>query len=134
MLLFDEMKVKAGLIFSRSTGKLIGFVELGKFSISVPVKQYEMLLFCLQYKSQLLQILLVICHICPNYAFLYITFENLYRYGQVNILLSMPGRQNIVKFKNRNKLNSWNPKFKTPKEMPTLPHLNLKKMFQLRSF
>ena len=38
MLLFDEMKVKAGLIFSRSTEKLIGFVELGKFSTSVPVK------------------------------------------------------------------------------------------------
>ena len=34
MLLFDEIKVKAGLIFSRSTGKLIGFVELGKFSTS----------------------------------------------------------------------------------------------------
>ena len=34
MLLFDEMKVKAGLIFSCSTGKLIGFVELGKFSTS----------------------------------------------------------------------------------------------------
>ena len=34
MLLFDEMKVKAGLIFSCSTGKLIGFVDLGKFSTS----------------------------------------------------------------------------------------------------
>ena len=34
MLLFDEMKVKAGLVFSRSTGKLIGFVELGKFLTS----------------------------------------------------------------------------------------------------
>ena len=32
MLLFDEMKVKAGLIFSHSTGKLFGFVKLGKFS------------------------------------------------------------------------------------------------------
>ena len=34
MLLFDEMKVKVGLIFSPSTGKLIGFVEIGKFSTS----------------------------------------------------------------------------------------------------
>ena len=34
VMLFDEMKVKAGLIFSRSTGKLTGFVELGKFSTS----------------------------------------------------------------------------------------------------
>ena len=34
MLLFDEMKVKARLIFSRSTGKLIGFLELGKLSTS----------------------------------------------------------------------------------------------------
>ena len=32
MLWFDEMKVKAGLLCSRSTGKLIGFVELGTFS------------------------------------------------------------------------------------------------------
>ena len=34
ILLFDEMKVKAGLIFNRSTEKLTGFVELGKFSTS----------------------------------------------------------------------------------------------------
>ena len=34
MLLFDEMKVNGGLVFSRSSGKLIDFTELGKFSTS----------------------------------------------------------------------------------------------------
>ena len=28
-ILFDEMKIKSGLVFSRSSGKLIGFTELG---------------------------------------------------------------------------------------------------------
>ena len=41
MLLFDIMEVKARLIFSRSTGKLIGFVELGKFSTS------DLFFFCI---------------------------------------------------------------------------------------
>lgn len=29
-LLFDEMKVKGGLVFSKSTGRLIGFTDLEK--------------------------------------------------------------------------------------------------------
>ena len=29
-LLFDEMKIKSGLVFSRATGKLIGFTEIGE--------------------------------------------------------------------------------------------------------
>uniref|UniRef100_A0A7M5V9H3 Transposable element P transposase-like RNase H domain-containing protein n=1 Tax=Clytia hemisphaerica TaxID=252671 RepID=A0A7M5V9H3_9CNID len=30
--MFDEMKIKSGLVFSRSTGTIIGFTELGKIS------------------------------------------------------------------------------------------------------
>lgn len=28
-LLFDEMKIKSGLVFRRSTGRLVGFIDLG---------------------------------------------------------------------------------------------------------
>ena len=31
-LLIDEMKVKSGLVFSKSSGCLVGFVDLGKVS------------------------------------------------------------------------------------------------------
>ena len=66
-----------------------------------------------------------------NYAFLYITSKKLKNFigkGWSIPLLSIPGRQDIVEFKNRNKLNSWKPKFKTPNEIPTLLPLKLKKM------
>ena len=31
-IMFDEMKIKSGLVFSRSTGTIIGFTELGQIS------------------------------------------------------------------------------------------------------
>ena len=30
IILFDEMKIKSGLVFSKTTGKVIGFTEVGE--------------------------------------------------------------------------------------------------------
>ena len=34
MLLFDEMKVKDGLVYAKYTGELIGFIDLGDLEIN----------------------------------------------------------------------------------------------------
>ena len=36
-IMFDEMKVKSGLVFSRNTGQLVGFTELGQISEEISV-------------------------------------------------------------------------------------------------
>ena len=61
MLLFEEMKVKLGLIFSRSTGKLIGFVELGKFLTSF-------LFFALYFLSHVKYVCIITCCHCYSVA------------------------------------------------------------------
>ena len=38
-LIFDEIKIKSGLVFRRSTGKLVGFTEMGELNEELRVLQ-----------------------------------------------------------------------------------------------
>ena len=39
ILLFDEMKIKSSLVYSKSSGKLVGFTELGE--VNEKLNQFE---------------------------------------------------------------------------------------------
>ena len=40
----DEMKIKSGLVFSKSSGRLVGFIELS--NVSSDLKKLESIMFC----------------------------------------------------------------------------------------
>uniref|UniRef100_A0A7M5VCD5 Transposable element P transposase n=1 Tax=Clytia hemisphaerica TaxID=252671 RepID=A0A7M5VCD5_9CNID len=41
-LLFDEMKIKSGLVFSRKTGKMVGFTSLGNINDEINLLEQQM--------------------------------------------------------------------------------------------